>query len=529
MPNVTGGKSNDFLQKQLEMFFSDSENAFLKSVLDVTSASDTKALYTLTLASNKLDPFALYLKPDNLFLFIDQIIDDVQENISGDDTHIAYHHWKNVVFQKDETFDTTYWETPVPDIIFRSVSPVGSLGHVLICIGLSQETWYLSLRDTRGNVYPKTRADLDELQAKAYTYHCLNIAAFPKAFFDDNKVIHDHIENLLGRVLICEYDIQTLEDAVFGYDETDPETEEVTHVPGLVDELPVAQSDIQALQEKMNTVYPRTVGDDSLLSQTYRKALKNQLDIYDLDRQVNGYDEGEEPDVVHTDGMVDEIDDLQTLTASLRQRITANEEHIADIEAYPEYNMTGISPFYLFRRGDYSVSNRAYDPVFFDDITFADASSVAWQHVVEHRMKEMPMRLLKDTQLKAAVDRMVNEANNDNITGNRIELGCCTNTYFIFADTAANWTPSASYTRKEAITLVSFVPTRWQGGAFKPALFFQVLGGHLDGGVAAGDFSGGFCLLDRSETSVPDYHWYRYGDNVNINGMALADVKVQYH
>ena len=537
MPNVTGGKSNDFLQKQMEMYFSDYENAFTKTLYNVTAASDTKAEYTITLNESMMQ-FANALRPDHCFQYVEQIIDDVEENISGGGT-LQYHHWKDVLFRKDDTFDTSYWDEPEPMFIYRSVSPVGSLGHVLITISKEEGVgWSLEIRDARGNIFDKTRADIDAFQAKTFTYHSLNIAAFPKAFFDDNASMHSTLDRHSTRIGDLEVDVAALEGTVYGSDETDPETGDVTHTNGLVDDVAGLQDDmygqngdVPVLTAKVNEMYPRTVGDDSLLSQTYRKALKNEVDLYDMDLGLYGGTDPETQQPVEGDivELKRRVGVNEGTLSDHEQRITANRTDINDILAYPEYNMTGITPFYCLRRGDYSITNRAYDPVFYSDFPVAAAQDVAWMHVVEHRIKEMPMRLLKDAQLKASVDRLINEANNDGITGNRVELGCCTNTYFLFADDVANWTPSASYTRKEAITLVSFIPAKWQGGAFKPALQFLVLGGHLDGGVAAGDFNGSFVLMDKSETSTPDYHWYRYGDNVNINGMALADVKIQYH
>ena len=473
------GRDSDFIAREIAMYFSDTLR-FTRDIFTVTSASDTKVSYEIEVAE-RFSTFKDDLSPEKVFEYIDQIVDDVKESITGDG--VEYHKWNDILFLKDTTFDTTFFETPKPLYIYKTNQKVGHLGIVLFCIAKSGEKFYLTLRDTKGQILKKTHADIDDLNdATAVAFRSLSLAAFPLSFFEEDAVLRKGISD--------------------------------------------NAADIDTLETKMNAVYPRVVGDDSLLSNTYRKALKNELDLM----EILGYTDAEQ--VYHpgftetTDGRLDTLEDKMD---GAEYDIDNAQAAITDIKAYPEYNMTGISPFYLFRRGDYSLSNRAYDPVFYDDITFADASSVAWQHVVEHRMKEMPMRLLKDTVLKAAVDRLVREANEQSITGNRIELGCCTNTYFLFADDATNWTPSASYTRKEAITLISFVPARFGGGAFKPALYFQVLGGHLDGGIAAGDFSGGFCLIDKSETDTPDYHWYRYGDNANINGMALADVKVQYH
>ena len=155
-------------------------------------------------------------------------------------------------------------------------------------------------------------------------------------------------------------------------------------------------------------------------------------------------------------------------------------------------------------------------------------TAVLWLHPGEERVKQMVPRILKDPHIKPSVDRLITEANQGS-TGNKIEIGSYVGVYYFFAADPTTWTPAATYTRKETMTMVSIVPAKWGGGLYKPALLFEVVSGHLDGGSAAGDFTGMYCLMDKSETDTPDYHWYRYGDSVNINGMAMADVKIQYH
>lgn len=506
------GKDTTFIQRELDMFFSDN-GRFIKDVFDVSPVSGSKAIYNIAL-NQKYSRFSDDLTVEKVFKDIEQLVDDVQERIDV----LLYHNWKDRVFCKDETFSTTYFESPKPLYIYKSDEPVGHLGKVLLCI--TADT--VSIRNLEGQIFDKTVADINTLNDGIVCFRSLALSAMPEAFFKDNKEMNNHINSNENRVT-------ELEHTVDGY----TDSEDVYH-EGFDDRISALEQTVDGdnnngIASKVNEMYPRTVGDDSLLSQTYRKALRNQLDIYDLNREVNGYEDTEQDPSVHVDGIVDEIDALQSVTADHEIRITNNRNDIDYIKAYPEYNIAGIPPFYLLRRGDFSsVSNRAYDPVFFSDFPVADAQNVAWLHPCEQRVKDMPMRLLADSNLKASVDRLISEAN-QGTTGRKVEIGCYVGEYFFFAADPATWTTAATYTRKEIMTLVSFVPAKIGGGAYKPALMFEILTGHLDGGSAAGDCTGMFCLMDKSETTTPDYHWYRYGDNVNINGMALADVKVQYH
>lgn len=467
------GPNNDFIQEELNMWFSD-ENRFTRDLYKITPADDIKTKYLVTV-QDLFKRFETYLTPDVVFLHIDQITDDVKETITG--TAFTYQNWDDLLFRKDMTFDVTYFEDPKPSIIFKCEENVGSLGKVMLCFSKDNDLWYLTLRDTAGRIFEKKRADINELNNAMVSYRSLSLAAMPKAFFQDNKTLWSSLQNQTAMMTI---------------------------------------------------VYPRTVGDDSLLSQTYRKALRNQLDLYDLDRELHGYEEDGE----FVDGtLVDHENRISTNKEDIElnaNHINANRTDIDDIMSFPEFNITGIPPFYLLRRGDFSsLSNRAYDPVFFSDFP-VDTSSVLWLHPGEERVKQMVPRILKDPHIKPSVDRLIQEANNGT-TGNKIEIGSYVGVYYFFAADPATWTPAATYTRKETMTMVSIVPAKWGGGQYKPALLFEVVSGHLDGGGTAGDFTGMYCLMDKSETSTPDYHWYRYGDNVNINGMAMADVKVQYH
>lgn len=517
------GNELGFAKREIEMLFSD-ENRFTRDIYTLTSNSNSKVIYRMNLADNRYLHFVSDLTPDKVFENIEQLVDDVQENIVG--SKVDFHYWNDLVFHRDTTFDTTYFESPKPMYIYKCEREVGALGKLLLCLskggnsqnGIDGKLWYLTLRDTEGRVLDKDKADIGQLNDAHVAYRSLSLSAMPKAYFEQVKeqwIAHnDNVEDIqsLGT---------QLEDSVaYLQQEHDDNAQNIED----------NASDIGVLEGKMNTVYSRTVGDDSLLSQTYRKALTNQLDIYDLDRQVNGYTSDETQQ--HVDGIVDDIAELQTDLATTMQNVDDNTDAIEDIQAYPEFNITGIPPFYLLRRGDFSsVSNRAYDPVLWEDLPNEGVPQVSqdlkWLHVAEKRIKEMPLRLMKDPDIKASALRICSEADGGTI-GNRIEIGCYVGEFNFFADSPANWTTSSTYTRKEIMCLVSIVPAKYQGNNFKPALLFEILTGHLDGGSAAGDCTGAFCLWDKSETDVPDYHWYRYGETGNING-GLANIKVQYH
>lgn len=499
------GRDCDFIQKELMMYFSD-VNRFTRDLYEVTPADDRKTKYKITV-HDMFQRFAEILTPDVVFRYVDQITDDVKEMITG--TSFQYHNWDDLLFIKDQTFDVTYFEDPKPSIIFKCDEPVGSIGKVLLCFSKDNDLWYLTLRDTEGRIFDKSRADINELNNAMVSYRSLSLEAMPKAYFDElDTQWAAHQDNVDA--------IEALDDKV---------DNAVDH---LQDEFDQHVDDVASTIQKTNEMYPRVIGDDSLLSQTYRKALRNQVDMYDLDRELHGYEEEGttvEGTLPNHERRITSAEEDIVLNAN---HIAANKRDIDDIMSFPEFNITGIPPFYLLRRGDFSsLSNRAYDPVFFSDFP-VDTSSVLWLHPGEERVKQMVPRILKDPHIKPSVDRLITEANNGT-TGNKIEIGSYVGVYYFFAADPTTWTPAATYTRKETMTMVSIVPAKWGGNAYKPALLFEVVSGHLDGGSAAGDFTGMYCLMDKSETSTPDYHWYRYGDNVNINGMALADVKVQYH
>lgn len=499
------GRDCEFIQRELFMWFSD-ESRFTRDLYEVTPVDDRKTKYKVTV-HDTFQRFASHLTPDIVFQNIDQITDDVKEMITG--TSFQYHNWDDLLFIKDMTFDVAHFEDPKPVIIFKCDEPVGSLGKVLLCFSKVDDEWILTLRNTAGIIYEKTRADINELNNAMVSYRSLSLAAMPKAYFDENK----------NQWVAHQQNVDAIEDLDEKVDNA---------VEHLQDEFDQHVDDVDEYIRKTNEMYQRTVGDDSLLSQTYRKALRNQLDIYDLDRELHGYEEGGET----VEGT---LPNHERRIAAAEEDILLNANHIAAnrrdldaIMAFPEINITGMPPFYLLRRGDFSaLSNRAYDPVFFSDFP-VDASSVLWLHPGEERVKQMIPQILKDPHIKPSVDRLIQEAN-QGTTGNKIEIGSYVGVYYFFAADPATWTPAATYTRKETMTMVSIVPAKWGGGLYKPALLFEVVSGHLDGGGAAGDFTGMYCLMDKSETSTPDYHWYRYGDSVNINGMAMADVKVQYH
>ena len=495
------GRDCEFIQRELFMWFSD-ENRFTRDLYEVTPVDDRKTKYKVAV-HDAFRRFSDKLTPDVVFQNIDQITDDVKEMITG--TSFQYHNWDDLLFIKDMTFNVAHFEDPKPSIIFKCDEPVGSLGKVLLCFSKVEDDWILTLRDTRGQIYEKSRADINELNNAAVSYRSLALAAMPKAYFNEvTKQWTAHQQNANA--------IETLDEKV---------DNAVEH---LQDEFDQHIDDVAEYIRKTNEMYPRTVGDDSLLSQGYRKILRNQVDIYDLQQELHGDGESEGVIENHERRIGTAEEDILLNT----NHIAANRRDLDDVMSFPELNMTGIPPFYLLRRGDFSsVSNRAYDPVFFSDFP-VDTSSVLWLHPGEERVKQMIPQLLKDPHLKPSIDRLINEANQGN-TGNKIEIGSYVGVYYFFAADPTTWTPAATYTRKETMTMISVVPAKWGGGAYKPALLFEVVSGHLDGGSAAGDFTGMYCLMDKSETDTPDYHWYRYGDTVNINGMAMANVKVQYH
>lgn len=529
--------TNEFIQKELEMFFSDYQNDFTHALYTISPRTSGKAEYSLTL-KGEYSRFATELSPANVFKHITQIVDNVKETIIGEHG-VDYKWWNDTAFSQDTTFNTSHFEAPVPDIIFKSDTKVGSLGKVLLCISGD----VLSLRDLQGRIFLTVKADINALNNANYAYRSLALSAMPKAFFDENnRQWEAHEDNY-------EYiqQVQTqLEDAVdYLQGEHEDNAEAIKDLQRQFEsggEVYVLKTDHQALTDKVNTIegktnemYPRVVGDDSLLSSTYKKALRNQVDIYDLDRELHGYEDSETQE--HVDGTLEDFESRISTNegniATHSLQITANRNDIDDLMAYPEFNMTGIPPFYCFRRGDFAaVSNRAYDPVLWEDTasagTPATTEQLAWLHVVEKRIKEMPLRIMRDSDIKASATRICQEADNGTV-GNQIPIGSYLGEFRFFADSPANWTPTSTYTLKQIMCNVSIVPAKWGGNNFKPALLFEISTGHLDGGSAAGDCTGMFVLMDKSDTNEPDYHWYQYGDTVNVNGLAMANVKIQYH
>ena len=535
--------TNEFIQKELEMFFSDKENDFTHAIYSITPIGTGKASYRLTL-NGAYSNFASELAPANVFQYVTQIVDDVKEVIVGDHG-IDYRWWNDVVFSRDTTFDTAYFDSPVPTIIFKSNDKVGSLGKVLLCFYEDQ----LTLRDLKGRIYDTDTADINALNNGGYTYRSLNLSAMPKSYFIENTRLRDEDSSLWGAHQDNVDDIDELstrlddsvdylqEEHEANYDAIEAlqrEFESGGDVYVLKADYQTLSTKVDGIETKTNEMYPRVVGDDSLLSSTYRKALRNQVDIYDLDRELHGYEDEETEE--HVDGTLEDFESRistnESNIADHNLRITANRNDIDDIMAYPEFNMTGIPPFYCFRQSRWSATNRAYDPVLWEDTEDAGTpnttASLQWLHVAEKRIKEMPLRILKDDDIRTSATRLCTEADGGTV-GNKIELGCYLNNFCFFAASPSDWTTSSSYTEKQIMCRISIVPARFGGNDFKPALLFEIMTGHLDGGSAAGDCTGMFVLMDKSETATPDYHWYRYGDNANVNGMALADVKIQYH
>ena len=109
------GPNNDFIQEELNMWFSD-ENRFTRDLYKITPADDIKTKYLVTV-QDLFKRFETYLTPDVVFLHIDQITDDVKETIT--DTTFTYQNWDDLLFRKDMTFDVTYFEDPKPSIIFK--------------------------------------------------------------------------------------------------------------------------------------------------------------------------------------------------------------------------------------------------------------------------------------------------------------------------------------------------------------------------------------------------------------------------
>ena len=536
--------TNEFIQKELEMFFSDYENDFTHAMYTVSRKETGKAIYSLTL-NETYSNFATELAPQNVFKYVTQIVDDVREVIYG--AHgINYKNWNDVVFSRDTTFDTSYFDAPEPTIVFMSQTRVGSLGKVLLCLSGND----LSLRDLKGRIFDDTIADINEMNNARYSYRSLGLSAMPKAYFKENTRLraedaslweaHEDNEDAIS-------DLSTrLDDAVdYLQQEHEANVQDIRDLERQFEsggEVYVLKTDHQALrnqvdgiQNKVNEMYPRTVGDDSLLSQNYRKTLRNEINIFDQNLKLYG---GTDPQTQEElEGDIPElkrrVGATETTITDHETRITANRTDIDDIMAYPEFNMSGIPPFYCFRRGDFtSISNRAYDPVLWEDTvsagTPATTSELQWLHVAEKRIKEMPLRIMRDPEIKASAQRICTEANNGT-TGKQIPIGSYVNEFRFFADSPANWTVGSTYTAKQIMCNISIVPAKWGGNAFKPALLFEISTGHLDGGSAAGDCTGMFVLMDKSDTNEPDYHWYRYGDTVNVNGLAMANVKIQYH
>ena len=174
------GPNNDFIQEELNMWFSD-ENRFTRDLYKITPADDIKTKYLVTV-QDLFKRFETYLTPDVVFLHIDQITDDVKETITG--TAFTYQNWDDLLFRKDMTFDVTYFEDPKPSIIFKCEENVGSLGKVMLCFSKDNDLWYLTLRDTAGRIFKKKRADINELNNSMISYRSLSLAAMPKAFFD---------------------------------------------------------------------------------------------------------------------------------------------------------------------------------------------------------------------------------------------------------------------------------------------------------------------------------------------------------
>ena len=149
--------TNEFIQKELEMFFSDYENDFTHAMYTVSRKETGKAIYSLTL-NETYSNFATELAPQNVFKYVTQIVDDVREVIYG--AHgINYKNWNDVVFSRDTTFDTSYFDAPEPTIVFMSQTRVGSLGKVLLCLSGND----LSLRDLKGRIFDDTIADIKHL------------------------------------------------------------------------------------------------------------------------------------------------------------------------------------------------------------------------------------------------------------------------------------------------------------------------------------------------------------------------------
>ena len=536
--------TNEFFQKELEMFFSDYKNDFTHAMYTVSRKETGKAIYSLTLNENYRN-FATALAPENVFKYVTQIVDDVREVI-GDDVNVDYKNWNDVVFSRDTTFDTTYFDAPKPTIIFMSQTRVGSLGKVLLCLSGND----LSLRDLKGRIYNDTEADINEMNNARYNYRSLALSAMPKAYFTENSRLRAEDSSLWEAHEDNAEDIDNLEtrldDAVAylqqehddNYDairDLQMEFETGGDVYVLKADHQTLANQVDGIQTKVNQMYPRTVGDDSLLSQNYRKTVRNEVNIFDMNLGLYGGTDPQTQEVIEGDipSLNRRVSANETSISNHEGRITANRTDIDDIMGYPEFNMAGIPPFYCFRRGDFAtVSNRAYDPVLWEDTvsagTPATTSELQWLHVAEKRIKVMPLRIMRDPDIKASALRICTEADNGT-TGNYIPIGSYLNEFRFFADSPANWTVGSTYTAKQIMCNISIVPAKWGANNFKPALLFEISTGHLDGGSAAGDCTGMFCLMDKSDTDTPDYHWYRYGDTVNINGFAMANVKIQYH
>lgn len=526
--------TNEFIQKELEMFFSDKENDFTHALYTITQATEGKAEYSLTLKPEYMN-FKDQLSPANVFEYVTQIVDDVKEVILYDG-QIDYKWWNDVVFSRDTTFDTAYFDSPKPTIIFKSNDKVGSLGKVLLCLSGDK----ISLRDLKGRVYTTIKADINSFNNGRYSYRSLSLSAMPKAYFTEDTRLRDEDKKLWGAhednvESISDLDTR-LDDAVHYLQEEHEQN--VADIDALERQFEtggdvyVLKSDYQTLNTKVNGIdskvnemYPRTVGDDSLLSETYKKATRNQVDIADLKEALN----------------------LNTSAdTTLSERVTANEENIAentkniaknreDIDsllAYPETNIAVLPPFIVWKRGDYTVAHRRYDPIFWEDLESLGApEGVAggqnmW-HLGEHRVKNMMKQILKDEYLGTIAEQLCKLAD-DGTLGGKVELATITNV-FHFTQIAPNeFTGSVDYWDKTAVCIVSLVPVKYNAEKFKPGLLFEIVSGPLDGGTTLGSISGKFALVDKSETDTPEYHFYRYGDNCNINGIT-ADCYIDAH
>lgn len=174
------GPNTDFIQNELNMWFSD-VNRFTRDLYEVTETEGTKTKYLVTVR-NLFKQFKEYLMPDVVFRNIDQITDDVKETITG--TAFTYQNWNDLLFHKDLTFDVSHFENPKPMFIFKCEEKIGRLGKVLLCFSKEDGQWYLTLRDTEGRIFEKSRANINELNNSMISYRSLSLAAMPKAFFN---------------------------------------------------------------------------------------------------------------------------------------------------------------------------------------------------------------------------------------------------------------------------------------------------------------------------------------------------------